>query len=119
MAAVLLGLAAGPLWAGTEGAASTFYGQFAGASGSGSSGENTFIGVFAGNSTTGIYNTFLGNGAGQSVTTGYDNFLGFAAGYSEAGSNKLYIATRCALDPLAGDAEHHTRPHRRLRPLAQ
>jgi hypothetical protein len=83
VAAMLLGLAAGPLWAGTEGASSTFYGQNAGASGSGSSGVNTLVGNSAGFNTTGTDNTFLGYGVGFFNTSGYNNtFLGLEAGFS-------------------------------------
>jgi hypothetical protein len=83
IAAVLLGLAAGPLWAGTEGTSSTYYGQNAGASGSGSIGSDTFMGYYAGYTNTGAYNTFVGFAAGINNSTGYENiFLGQTAGAS-------------------------------------
>jgi hypothetical protein len=108
--AVLLGLAAGPVWAGTEGTSSTFYGQGAGASGSGSSGSNTLVGNSAGINNTGGDNTFLGYAAGLSSTvafgniflggytgfantTGYNNtFLGLYAGYSnQTGIGNVFL----------------------------
>jgi hypothetical protein len=131
IAAVLLGLAAGPLWAGTEGTSSTFYGQNAGTNGSGDTGVNTFIGSYAGylnssgtfnsffgstagaNTTTGNYNTALGAYAGGINQTGSGNvFLGFDAGYGETGSNKLYIDNclsggSCTSPLIYGEFDNH------------
>jgi hypothetical protein len=80
---VVLGLAAGSLWAGTEGSSSTFYGQGAGDSGSGSSGSNTLVGYFAGSANTGSANTFVGYGAGvHNTTADYNAFFGHHTGYT-------------------------------------
>jgi hypothetical protein len=114
IAAVLLGLAAGPLSAGTEGTLNTFYGQGAGTNNSSDSNANTFIGANAGTfNTTGFYNTFLGFKAGYANQTGYNNvFLGFAAGYSETGSNKLYLdnclsGAPCTSPLIYGEFDNH------------
>ncbi len=51
--------------------------------------------------TTGIQNTGIGVDAGRTNSTGTANvFVGFNAGYSEAGSNKLYIANNSGSTPL-------------------
>jgi hypothetical protein len=128
IAAVLLGLAAGPLWAGTEGASSTFYGLGAGASASVSSGYDTFFGFDAGYQTTGTDNVFLGYAAGYFNTTGMQNtfvgsyagygnhtgygnvFLGVLAGDGETGSNKLYIdncGDACTSPLIYGEFDNH------------
>jgi endosialidase-like protein len=81
-AVALLCLTSGALWAGTEGTSSTFYGVGAGASGVGTSGQNTFVGQAAGYNSSGTTNSFLGYAAGYSNNTGVSNtFLGWYAGY--------------------------------------
>ena len=77
---------------GTEGASNTFYGLEAGASATGLG--NTFIGRRAGFSNgTGTENSFLGYHAGYSTTTGqYNNFMGVFAGYSNTtGHSNTYL----------------------------
>jgi hypothetical protein len=118
-----------PLWAGTEGSSSTFYGSGAGANGSGSSGDNTFVGASAGNATsTGAFNVFVGEFAGLANALGSHNtavgtqagysatgsgnvFLGDSAGVNEIGSNKLYIdnclSPSCALPFIYGEFDNH------------
>jgi len=72
--------------------------------------QNIFVGVGAGENTTGNFNTFVGASAGLSNMTGDDNtflglqagfynttgvgnvFIGNNAGYYETGNDKLYIA---------------------------
>jgi len=91
---------AGSALAFTENASNTFLGISAGYSNSGV--ENTFIGLSAGNSnTSGNSNTFLGTGAGYSNVSGTGNvFLGVGAGASETTSNNLYIANSNTTTPL-------------------
>jgi hypothetical protein len=105
IAAVLLALAAGPLWAGTEGASSTFYGQSAGASGSSGSGADTFVGYSAGFTNTGANNTFVGYGAGFYNTTGNSNtFLGMHAGLNSNNSNNTFLGVEAGLNNTDGNS---------------
>ena len=105
--------------AGTVGTGGSYFGYFAGTAILAGSFYDTFMGSYAGYSTTsGSYNTYLGTGAGIFNTTGNNNtsigFLagytnttgsgnvnvGYYAGFSETGSDKLYIENSSAAVPL-------------------
>jgi len=75
---------------GSEGAYSTFYGLFAGASNSNDSNSNSFFGSSAGYFTsTGLYNVFFGYQAGIDTTTGSHNtFVGSSAGHENINGDK-------------------------------
>ena len=65
---------------------------------------NTFVGWRTGGSINpgNAYNSFLGYEAGRLADTSYSVFLGYQAGYSEATTNKLYIANSSTATPLIG-----------------
>jgi hypothetical protein len=103
--AVLLGLAAGPLWAGTEGTESTFYGHNAGLVNGDDANENTFIGAGAGHDNTiGVENAFLGRHAGYSNVDGhYNTFLGYTAGYNNTnGTSNTFIGMQAGYSNTTG-----------------
>ena len=92
--AILLSAFTGSVFGGTESPSNTFYGLGAGASIDPDGYDNTFIGRFAGYSTTtGDRNTFLGYAAGYYNTTGnYNIFLGYYAGYwNTTGNYNIFL----------------------------
>ncbi|MEM7084559.1 MAG: hypothetical protein AAF489_00160 [Bacteroidota bacterium] len=105
--------------AGTVGTGGSYFGYFAGTAILAGSFYDTFMGSYAGYSTTsGSYNTYLGTGAGILNTTGNNNTsigflagysnttgsgnvnIGYYAGFSETGNDKLYIENSTAAIPL-------------------
>ena len=58
-------------------------------------GYNTYIGTFAGYSSSGTFNTFVGNSAGQANTTGnFGVYIGAYAGlHNTTGAANIYIGT--------------------------
>jgi trimeric autotransporter adhesin len=54
-------------------------------------GENTWVGAFAGNASTGIGNLAMGSGALRTSSAGYTTALGYYSGANSSGQNNSFV----------------------------